>query len=170
MIEIRSATGDDMEAIAHLYSYYVRHSAATFELDPPDAVEMERRRTSILSLGLPFLVAEKDGVFAGYAYAGRYRPRPAYEFTVEDSIYIDPRATGQGLGKRLLSALIAACEHAGSRQMIAVIGDSGNTASVRLHASLGFRHVGVLREVGFKFGKWHDTILMQRALHDLPQR
>jgi L-amino acid N-acyltransferase YncA len=170
MLKIRSATADDMEAIAQLYSHYVRHSAATFELDPPDAVEMERRWTSIVVLGLPFLAAEMDGVIVGYAYAGRYRPRPAYEFTVEDSIYIDPRATGQGLGKRLLSALMAACEPAQSRQMIAVIGDSSNTASVALHTSLGFRHVGVLREVGFKFGKWHDTILMQRALYDLPQR
>lgn len=170
MIEIRTATVDDMEAIARIYSHYVLHSAATFEIDPPDAIEMERRWKSITSLGLPFLVAETDGAVVGYAYAGRYRPRPAYEFTVEDSIYIDPRATGRGLGKRLLSSLMTACEKAGSRQMIAVIGDSANAASVALHTSLGFRQAGHLREVGFKFGKWYDTILMQRALRDLPQR
>jgi len=153
-----------MASIASIYSHYVRNSAATFEIDPPDVPEMENRRQNIVSAGLPYLVLEFEGGIAGYAYAGQYRPRPAYRFTVEDSIYIHPQQTARGFGRLLLTELIAACEKAGSRQMIAVIGDSANLASIRLHAAFGFRHVGVLERVGAKFGGWYDTVLMQRSL------
>ncbi len=163
-VSLRAAGADDMPAIAALYASHVRTGTATFELDPPDEVEMRRRRDDIVSRGLPYLVAMRDDQTIGYAYAGPYRPRPAYRFTVEDSIYVRADCAGQGVGRLLLQALIDACEHAGARQMIAVIGDTANSASIRLHAAAGFTRTGLLPSVGWKFGRWLDVVLMQRAL------
>jgi phosphinothricin acetyltransferase len=154
----------DIAAIAAIYAHYVLHGLASFELEPPDAREMARRRTQITQLGLPYLVAEISGVVAGYAYAAPYRARPAYCHTVEDSIYIHRDFSGRGVGSALMTALISACESAGYRQIIAVIGDSGNAASIALHAKFGFARVGLLPSVGWKFGRWVDSVLMQRAL------
>jgi len=162
--EPRPSTEQDIPAITAIYAHYVRTHLATCEIDPPDEHEMARRRLDVVGRGLPHLVAEVDGEVAGYAYASPYRPRPAYRFTVEDSIYIHPAHAGKGLGRLLLSSLLTACEQAGCRQMIAVIGDSDNAASIGLHSALGFRQVGVLRSVGMKFGRWVDSVLMQRAI------
>ena len=164
-VRIRPAITEDAPALASIYAHYVLTHTATFETEPPTVAEMERRRAAIAGTGMPYLVAEDAGRVIGYGYAGTYRPRIAYRHTVEDSIYLDAAATGRGIGRALLGQLIAASEAAGFRQMVAVIGDSENAASVRLHASLGFTEVGVLRDVGFKFGRWLDTVLMQRALH-----
>jgi len=142
----------------------VRHTTASFETEPPDAGEIARRRAGILAARLPWLVAEVDGVVAGYAYASLYRPRAAYRFTVEDSIYIHPEYAGKGIGSELLVRLIAACEAWGARQMIAVIGGSDNAASIRLHTRFGFRHAATLDAVGYKFDRWVDSVQMQRAL------
>jgi L-amino acid N-acyltransferase YncA len=161
---IRPAIESDVPAITAIYAHHVLHGAATFEIDPPESEEMDRRRIAIQSQGLPYLVAEKDGLIAGYAYAGPYRSRPAYRFSVEDSIYIQPDFQAQGLGRLLLANLIELCIAQRRRQMIAIIGDRGNTASIRLHLSFGFRHVGYLEAVGRKFGRWIDTVIMQRAL------
>jgi len=164
MIMLRESREDDIAFLTGIYEYYVRQSSASFEIDPPDAHEMSRRRKTILDAGLPYLVAEVDGEVAGYAYATLYRPRAAYRYTVEDSIYVRADCAGRGLGRRLLSEIIARCEHAGYRQMIAVIGGSDNAASIGLHAALGFEHAGLLRSAGFKFGCWTDSVLMQRSL------
>ena len=161
----RDATESDIAAITDIYAHHVRHSSATFEIDPPDRAEMSRRRAHIVDAGLPYLVIDVDGAVAGYAYAGRYRPRPAYRFTVEDSVYIHPELRGRGYGQLLLARLIELCEAARNRQMVAIIGDSANTPSIRLHAKLGFRNVGVLEAAGRKFGRWIDTVIMQRALY-----
>jgi L-amino acid N-acyltransferase YncA len=162
---IRPSRDGDTAPIAAIYAHYVRNDIVTFESEPPDIDELNRRRAGVQAKGLPWLVAEiEDGVIAGYAYAGPYRPREAYRFTVEDSIYLDPGRLGKGIGSALLAQLIAACEAAGAKQMVAVIGGRPDTASVRLHAKFGFRQVGVLEAVGFKFGRWIDTILMQRTL------
>jgi L-amino acid N-acyltransferase YncA len=161
------ATADDAVQIAAIYAHHVVHGTGTFEIEPPDANEINRRRSEIAQHGLPYLVAARDDRVVGYAYAAPYRTRPAYRHTVEDSVYVDPAETGRGIGKLLLPALIEACEGAGRRQMIAVIGDSGNIASIRLHERFGFRHVGVLRSVGFKFDRWLDTVLMQLELRSL---
>lgn len=167
--KIRPATDSDIPAITAIYSHHVLHGTASFEIDPPDEHEIARRRAEIERRSLPYLVAELDGAVVGYAYAGAYRPRIAYRFTVENSVYIHPARLGQGLGRLLLKTLIGACEQRGCRQMIAVIGDSANTASIRLHESLGFRHAGVLKSVGFKFGRWLDTVLMQLPLAEADQ-
>jgi phosphinothricin acetyltransferase len=161
---IRRAEPADMAAITGIYAHAVREGTASFELEPPTVEEMSRRREAVLAAGGPWLVAELAGAILGYAYAGPYRPRPAYRFTVEDSIYVGPGRQGEGVGRALLAALIRDCEARGFRQMIAVIGDSGSTASIRLHEGAGFTHVGVFREVGFKHGGWRDSVLMQRAL------
>lgn len=161
---VRPVGDQDIPAITVIYAHHVLHGLASFEIDPPDAVEMGRRRAHINEQGLPYLVAEIGGCIAGYAYAAPYRARPAYRHTVEDSIYIDRDFTGCGVGSALLPALIAACEAAGRRQVIAVIGDSANTASIRLHAKFGFARVGLLPAVGWKFGRWVDSVLMQREL------
>jgi phosphinothricin acetyltransferase len=142
----------------------VREGTATFELVPPDAAEMAARMRAIAEAGHPWIVAERASRVVGYAYAGPYRLRPAYRYTTEDSIYLAAEATRQGVGRRLLDALIAACERRGDRQMIAVIGDADNAASIAVHAAAGFAHVGVLRAAGRKFGRWIDVVLMQRAL------
>jgi phosphinothricin acetyltransferase len=161
---VRPSAEDDLAVITRIYSHYVLNSAATFELDAPPPDEMAKRRSAILALGLPYLVAEHQQAVVGYAYASPYRPRPAYRFTVEDSIYIDPGHVGHGCGRALLAALIEYCERGPWRQMIAVIGDSANSASIRLHQHFRFRNAGTLVAVGFKFDRWIDTVLMQREL------
>lgn len=161
---IRPCLETDMSAVTAIYAHHVRHGFASFETDPPDEPDMRRRRMDVLGRDLPYLVAERDGAVLGYAYAGPYRPRAAYRDTVENSIYIRPDATGQGIGRVLLPALIAACEARDLRQMVAVIGDSGNQASIQLHAACGFRMIGILESVGFKLGRWLDSVLMQRRL------
>jgi L-amino acid N-acyltransferase YncA len=161
---LRASEERDLAAIAAIYAHHVLHGLASFELDPPDAAEMGRRRAHVLALGLPYIVAELDGRVVGYAYAAPYRDRPAYRYTLEDSIYIARDATGLGAGRALLEALVTACAQAGYRQMVAVIGDSANQASIGLHAACGFSHAGLLPGVGFKFGRWVDSVFMQRAL------
>ncbi|MFT3974981.1 MAG: GNAT family N-acetyltransferase [Amaricoccus sp.] len=161
---IRPAGVADMDAVQAIYAAHVLEGLATFEEVPPDTAEMARRFAEVTDLGLPWLVAEAGGRLLGYAYAGRYRARSAYRFSLEDSIYLDPVAQGQGLGTRLLQRLLAECETAGARQMLAVIGDSGNAGSIGVHRRCGFEHVGIFRDVGLKFGRWVDTVLMQRAL------
>jgi len=161
---IRPSTSADVTAISDIYAHHVMHGTATFEITPPTAEEIARRRDAVIDEGLPFLVAECGGEIAGYAYAGLYRPRPAYRYTVEDSIYLHPGHLRKGLGSQLLAELIRQCELGQRRQMIAVIGDSRNAPSIRLHQNAGFRHTGVFQSVGWKFGRWLDTVLMQRPL------
>ena len=161
---IRPSTDADLPAITAVYAHAVLHGTGTFELDPPDATEMARRRDDALGKGLPWLVAESAGRVLGYAYANHFRPRLAYRFCLEDSIYLHEAARGKGVGKLLLTELVGRCEAAGARQMLAVIGDSANTGSVALHAALGFSHTGVLKASGWKFDRWLDVVLMQRAL------
>lgn len=163
-VNLRPATPADAEALAEIYGEQVLHGAATFELDPPDAAEMDRRRREIESHGFPFLVAEVDGVVDGYAYASRFRPRIGYRYTVEDSVYIRRESRGRGLGRLLLARLIEECAALGARQMVAVIGDSANEASIRLHERFGFRRVGVLEKVGWKFERWFDAVILQREI------
>jgi len=163
-MELRPAGAADVPAIRAIYAHHVRHGLATFEEVAPDAAEMARRREEIVARGLPYLVAEAEGRVLGYAYAAPYRARSAYRFVVEDSIYLDPGAMRRGIGRALLVRLIAESEAAGARQMLAVIGDSGNAGSVGLHQALGFTHVGTFRAVGFKLGRWVDTVMMQRPL------
>ncbi|RTL54089.1 MAG: N-acetyltransferase family protein [Bradyrhizobiaceae bacterium] len=161
---IRPATTADIPAITEIYAVEVRDKTATFELTPPDNGEMLRRFSDITGNGFSYLVAEREGAVAGYAYVAPYRARPAYRFTVENSIYLAPAYQRQGIGSALLMELIAQSQARGFRQMIAVIGDSANTASVALHARCGFEMIGTLPDVGFKFGRWLDSVLMQRAL------
>ena len=163
-IVVRDATDADIPAIQSIYGQEVLHGLASFEEVPPTVAEMRRRRREILALGLPYLVAEIDGRVAGYGHAGPYRHRPAYRHTVEDSVYVGLEMRGLGVGGRLLGALIVACERGPWRQMIAVIGDRGNAGSIRLHQRFGFREIGTLEAVGYKLGRWVDTVLMQRAL------
>ena len=163
-VSIRPATAADIPAITRIYAHSVRTGTASFELEPPDEAEMNRRMRVLLEGGYPYVVAEIGGAMAGYAYAGSYRPRPAYRFSVEDSIYIDPTAQRRGAGRLLLKHLIEECERRGFRQMVAVIGDSAQTPSIKLHQAAGFRMVGTFEAVGFKFGRWLDSVLMQKAL------
>jgi L-amino acid N-acyltransferase YncA len=165
-VDIRAATDADMDAVAAIYARHVLDGRASFETEPPSPADMRQRRDSVTGKGLPYLVADHAGSIAGYAYAGPYRPRAAYANTVEDSVYLRPEMTGRGIGRALLAALIIACEQRGLRQMVAVVGDSANVASIRLHESLGFRRVGVLENVGFKHGVWLDSVLLQRSLGD----
>ena len=162
---IRPSTDADVAAITAIYGWNVLNGLGTFEEIPPDSAEMARRRAVFLDKGLPYLVAEQDGVVLGYAYAGPFRLRAAYRYTVEDSVYVGPDAVGKGVGKALLAALIEACEALGLRQICAVIGDSGNAASIGLHASLGFEQKGVFPDMGYKFGRWVDLVWMQRPLN-----
>lgn len=162
---IRPTEEDDLPAIAAIYDEAVRTGTASYELDPPGVAEMTRRFHDLVSKGFPYLSALRDGEIVGYAYAGPYRPRPAYRFSVEDSIYIAPSAQGAGVGRELLRELIARCEEKNFRQMIAVIGGgTEHPTSVRLHENLGFRQIGVIEASGFKHGRWLDTVLMQRPL------
>jgi L-amino acid N-acyltransferase YncA len=161
---IRPSTPADLAAITAIYGEAVLHGTGTFELETPDQPEMARRRDDVLSKGLPWLVAERAGQVLGYAYANHFRPRKAYRFCLEDSIYLHPDARGQGVGRVLLAELMGRCEAAGARQMLAVIGDAANAGSIGVHAALGFEHTGVLKASGWKFGRWLDVVLMQRSL------
>ena len=161
---VRDTTDGDMPAIQAIYARHVLHGLASFEEAPPTAGDLRSRRDGVVRLGLPYLTAEWDGRVVGYGYASGYRPRPAYRDTVEDSLYVADGMHGRGVGRALLAALIARCEHGPWRQMVAVIGDSGNAGSIALHRRLGFREVGTLHAVGFKLGRWVDTVLMQRPL------
>lgn len=163
-ITIRASTATDLPAITAIYGWNALHGTGTFELDAPDLTEMTRRRDDVLSKGLPWLVAERGGEVLGYAYANHFRPRRAYRFCLEDSIYLSDAARGQGVGKALLAELMAQCEALGTRQMLAVIGDSANAGSIGVHRSLGFEHTGLLKSAGWKFERWLDVVLMQRAI------
>lgn len=161
---IRPSTDADLPAITAIYAHAVAHGTGTFELEAPDQAEMARRRDDVRQKGLPWLVAERQGVVLGYAYANHFRPRRAYRFCLEDSIYLAPEARSQGVGTVLLAELLARCEAAGARQMLAVIGDSQNLGSIGVHRRLGFEHTGLLRSAGWKFDRWLDVVLMQRSL------
>jgi phosphinothricin acetyltransferase len=161
---IRPGTDADLPDITRIYGDAVRQGTGTFELDAPDAAEMARRRADVLAKGLPWLVAERDQRLLGYAYANHFRPRPAYRFCLEDSVYLDADARGQGVGRLLLAELIAQCEARGARQMLAVIGDSANAGSIGVHRACGFEPCGQFAAAGWKFGRWLDVVLMQRAL------
>lgn len=161
---VRDATDHDIPAVQHIYADHVLHGTGSFEEVPPSAPQMAMRWVDVHRLGLPYLVAELAGELVGYAYASAYRPRPAYRHTIEDSVYVARRHHRLGIGRTLLAALIARCEVGPWRQMIAVIGDSANTGSIVLHQHLGFRHAGTLENVGFKHGRWLDSVLMQRTL------
>lgn len=163
-MHIRDSRTDDLACIRTIYTHHVLTGTASFEETPPSLEELSRRRDDVLARGMPYVVAEMEGRIIGYAYAGPYRLRTAYRYTVEDSVYLDPDCTGRGAGRALLSAVIDRCASVGCRQMIAVIGDSGNAASIGLHRSLGFEPAGLLKAVGFKFGRWVDSVLMQRPL------
>jgi len=165
-LHIRTACPADLPSVIAIYDHAVRTGTATFELETPDLAEMTRRYESLTAGGYPYLVAIMEDVVTGYAYAGPYRPRPAYRFTVENSIYLAPHMQGRRIGTRLLQQLIEDCEVRGFRQMIAVIGDSANAASIGIHARAGFEMIGTHPNVGFKFGRWLDTVQMQRALGD----
>ena len=166
---IRPSTPADLAAITAIYAYAVLHGTGTFETEPPDAAEMARRQADVQDKGLPWLVAQScapgaDEQILGYAYANHFRPRKAYRFCLEDSIYLNPDAQGQGVGRLLLTELLGRCEALGARQMLAVIGDAANTGSIKVHAGQGFVHCGVLKSSGWKFDRWLDVVLMQRAL------
>jgi L-amino acid N-acyltransferase YncA len=161
---IRASRDDDVAAIAAIYGHHVLHGVASFEETPPAVEEIGRRRGEIVARGLPYLVAERAGRVVGYCYAGLFRPRVAYRFTLEDSIYVDAAEVGRGIGRALLAPLLARSAELGYRQMVAVIGGRETVPSIRLHEAEGFTHAGVLPAVGFKFGRWIDIVLMQRAL------
>ena len=161
---VRPSTDADVPALAAIYGWNVEHGTGTFEIEPPGATEMAQRRAAVLDQRLPWLVAEREGRVLGYAYASQFRPRPAYRYCLEDSVYLAHDAVGRGLGRVLLAELLARCEAAGARQMLAVIGDSANAASIGVHRALGFEPAGVLRAAGWKFGRWLDVVLMQKRL------
>ncbi|WP_213881863.1 GNAT family N-acetyltransferase [Pseudomonas sp. dw_358] len=163
---LRDAHENDMPAVQAIYAHHVIHGSASFELEPPTLKQMLQRRADIRDAGLPYQVAERDGEVFGYGYATLYRPRPGYRFTAEDSVYVREGMAGLGIGHALLNAVIEQCIAGGWRQMVAIIGNSENLASLRLHERLGFRKVGVFESVGFKHGRWLDTVLMQRSLGD----
>jgi L-amino acid N-acyltransferase YncA len=162
--EIRPATEADLASVTAIYEHAVRYGTATFELTPPDLAEMTRRYRALMEGGFPYLVASLDGGVVGYAYAGAYRPRPAYRFTVENSVYLDPAIHRRGIGMKLMQRLIGESERRGYRQMIAVIGDSANAGSIGLHRACGFQMIGTHPNVGLKFGRWLDTVMMQLPL------
>lgn len=162
---VRDAALTDIDAITRIYAWHVLHGCGSFEETPPDAAEMADRYRKVASFELPWLVAERDGQVVGYCYATQYRPRPAYRFTVEDSVYIDADQGGRGIGTALIAALISRCQQGPYRQMLAIIGNGErNAGSLNLHKKMGFEIVGNFRAVGFKHGEWRDTLLMQRAL------
>ena len=166
LLEIRPTVAADLPIITEIYEHAVRYGTATFELIPPDLAEMTRRFAALMEGGFPYLVACLEGRVVGYAYAGAYRPRPAYRFTVENSVYLEPAVHRRGIGLQLLRRLIAESEARGYRQMIAVIGDSANAGSIGVHTICGFSMIGTHPDVGFKFGRWLDTVMMQLALGD----
>ena len=161
---IRPSNAADLPAITAIYGWNVLNGTGTFELDAPPEVEMARRRSEVLTNGLPWLVAQRDGTVVGFAYANPFRPRRAFRFCLEDSVYLTVDAQGQGLGKLLLVELMARCEALGARQMMAVIGDSQNLGSIGLHRNMGFEHVGVMKASGWKSGRWLDVVIMQKAM------
>ena len=161
---VEDATEADMVAVQRIYAHHVLHGLATFEESPPSVDEMVGRRRVIVAAGLPYLVAKSDGRTVGYAYAAAFRPRPAYRYTIEDSVYVQAGLATRGIGRTLLAELIRRCSAGPWRQMLAVIGNSENHGSIRLHERLGFSHAGLQRAVGFKLGRWVDTVMMQRAL------
>ena len=161
---IRPSCDDDVAAITAIYGHHVLHGVASFEEVPPSEAEMARRRAEIVGRGFPYVVGERDGKIVGYCYTGPYRTRVGYRFSVEDSIYIDPSEVGRGIGRALLAEVIERSTELGYRQMIAVIGGSETLPSIRLHAALGFAHIGVFTGIGFKFGRWIDSVYMQRPL------
>lgn len=163
-LTLRDSTDTDLPAIQAIYAHHVLHGTGSFELEPPTLQEMAQRRNDVLRNGFAYLVAEHAGETVGYAYVNYFRTRPAYRNTVENSIYVRNDQRGRGVGRQLLQALLARCEAAGVRQVLAVIGDSANTGSIALHASCGFRFAGTLRSTGWKFERWLDTVLMQREL------
>jgi L-amino acid N-acyltransferase YncA len=160
----RPGTQADLPAITRIYGHAVRHGTGTFETQAPDEAEMARRREAVLGNGWPFLVAESGGAVLGFAYANAFRPRLAYRFCLEDSIYLDEHARGRGVGRLLLAELLSQCEARGARQMLAVIGDAANAGSVGVHRACGFEDVGAFKAAGWKFGRWLDVVLMQKAL------
>ena len=162
--EIRPATEADLPFVTEIYEHAVLYGTATFELIPPDLAEMTRRFKALMDAGFPYFVGALEGRVVGYAYAGRYRPRPAYRFTVENSVYLQPAIYRRGIGLQLMQRLISECEARGYRQMIAVIGDSANAGSIGVHTKTGFRMIGTHPNVGLKFGRWLDTVMMQRTL------
>jgi len=161
---IRPSLPADLPAMTAIYAHHVTHGKGSFELEAPDLDDMSRRRSDVLAKGLPHLVASRGAEVLGFAYAGAFRPRPAFRFMAEDSVYIHPDHTGQGMGRALLAELMRHCEALGIRQMLAVIGDSANAGSIGLHRSLGFEHTGILKASGWKHGQWLDTVFMQKAL------
>jgi phosphinothricin acetyltransferase len=163
-IALRSAELRDVPRIAAIYAHHVLTGLASFEIEPPDEAEIARRLADVRARGGPYLVAEADGRVVGYAYAAPYRARPAYRYTLEDSVYVDRDCAGRGVGRRLLERLVEACAACGCRQLVAVIGDSANRPSIALHEACGFARVGLLPAVGYKFGRWVDSVLMQRAV------
>lgn len=163
---IRPSTEHDLPAITRIYAHHVLHGTGTFETTPPSVDEMTARRVDVLSKGLPWLVIEEAGEILGYAYGNWFKPRPAYRFSVEDSIYLAPEAAGKGLGRALLAELLAVLERGGIRKVMAVIGDSANAGSIGVHMALGFEPVGVVPSCGWKFGRWLDIVMMQRAIGD----
>jgi L-amino acid N-acyltransferase YncA len=165
-LEIRPTIAADLPFITKIYEHAVRFGTATFELTPPDLAEMTRRFNALMDGGFPYLVAVVEGRVVGYAYAGPYRPRPAYRFTVENSVYLEPATHRRGIGLQLLQRLIVESEARGYRQMIAVIGDSANAGSIGVHTRCGFQMIGTHPNVGLKFGRWLDTVMMQLPLGD----
>ena len=163
-IFIRASRDADVDAISTIYAHHVLHGTGTFETEPPAAADMAARRADVLAKNLPYLVAEQDGRVVGFAYCNWFKPRPAYRYSAEDSIYIADEARGQGLGAQLLTALVQAAEAAGVRKLIAVIGDSANAGSVGVHRKQGFSHVGVIKDCGWKFGEWRDIVLMEKVI------
>ncbi len=163
-MQVREATPDDVPAMQAVYAHHVLHGLATFEEEPPPVEEMRRRFEDVRSKGLPWLAADFGGMLIGYGYCAPYRTRSAYRFTLEDSIYVRHGSEGRGVGSAILKELVARCEALGYRQLVAVIGDSAHAPSINLHASFGFLRVGTLRSCGFKFGRWVDTVVMQRPL------
>lgn len=161
---IRASSAADIPAITAIYAHWVTHGLASFEVEPPDPTEMARRRDAVLAAGFPYLVAEAPEGLLGYAYASAYRARPAYRFSVENSVYVAPGAGRRGIGLALMEEVIALCTGAGFRQMVAVIGDSGNAASIALHKRAGVTTAGLLKAAGWKHGRWVDSVLMQRPL------
>ncbi|MGE5332163.1 MAG: N-acetyltransferase family protein [Nitrospirota bacterium] len=161
---IRPSHDDDLAAITAIYAHHVLHGTGTFETEPPTEADMATRRADVLGKGLPYLVAEQDGQVLGFAYCNWFKPRPAYRFSAEDSIYMAQAARGMGMGRQLLDALCTAAEAAGVRKLLAVIGDSANAGSIRVHQAAGFTHIGVMRSVGWKFGAWRDVVLMEKPL------
>ncbi len=163
-IAIRQSRDDDVPAITAIYAHHVLHGTGTFETEAPNAADMAARRADVLAKKLPYLVAERDGEVLGFAYCNWFKPRPAYRFSAEDSIYLAEAARGQGVGSQLLKALTEAAEAAGVRKLIAVIGDSANAGSIGVHRAQGFTHVGVLANCGWKFGRWLDVVLMDKVI------